>query len=130
MIALVIAGGSSLLPLAHDLLRAAVINLPYSSEPLAGCRGWKTAAEEIERFRSVFEQKLGEPIFLIGNRYQTAAIVAFYLAEPKAEDPGHPPVYIPESQNIENEFSFFPRNHEFLHPADKSAIYPLSTDQP
>ena len=129
IIALVVAGGSSLLALDTDLLRAAGINLPYSSDPLAGCRGWKTATEEIERFRSAFEQKLGEPIFLIGNRYQTAAIVAFYLAEPKAEDPGHPPVYIPESQNIENEFSFWPRYDEFVEPADKSEINSLFSEQ-
>jgi 4-amino-4-deoxy-L-arabinose transferase-like glycosyltransferase len=129
VIALVIAGGSSLLALDTDLLRATGINVPYSSDPLAGCRGWKTAADEIQRFRAAFEQKLGEPVFLIGNQYQTAAIVAFYLPEPKAEDPGHPPLYIPESQNIENEFSFWPRYDEFVEPADKSEINSLFSEQ-
>jgi hypothetical protein len=127
--ALVIAGGSSLLALNTDFLRAAGINIPYSSDPSTACRGWKTAADEIQRFRTSFEQKLGEPVFLIGNRYQTAAIVAFYLPDPKAEDPGHPPVYIPESQNIENEFSFWPRYDEFVEPADKSEINSLFSEQ-
>ena len=129
VIAMVIAGGSSLLALNTDFPRAVGINIPYSSDPSAAGRGWKTAADEIERFKTSFEQKLGEPVFLIGNRYQTAAIVAFYLPNPKAEDPGHPPVYIPESQNIENEFSFWPRYDEFVEPADKSEINSLFSEQ-
>ncbi len=35
--------------------------------------------------------------------------------------PGHPPVYIPESQNIENEFSFWPRYDEFEAPTPGAA---------
>jgi Dolichyl-phosphate-mannose-protein mannosyltransferase len=129
IVALVMAGGTSLLALDTDLPRATGITISYSSDPLASSRGWKTAADEIGRFRSAFELKLGEPIFLIGDRYQTAAIVAFYLQEPRVEDPGHPPVYIPESQNIENEFSFWPRYDEFVEPADKSEINSLFSEQ-
>ena len=129
VVALVIAGISSWVALDTDLIRIAGINLSYSSDPSALHRGWKTAAAEIERFRSAFEQKLGEPVFLIGNRYQTAAIVSFYLRDPRVEDPGHPPVYIPESQNIENEFSFWPRYDEFVEPADKSEINSLFSEQ-
>lgn len=129
VIAIFVAGGSSWLALNPDLPRPAGISFPYSSDPAAACRGWKTAADEIARFRTSFEQKLGEPVFLIGNRYQTAAIVAFYLPDPEAEEPGHPPVYIPESQNIENEFSFWPRYDEFVEPADKSEINSLFSEQ-
>jgi hypothetical protein len=129
VVALVVAGVSSLLALNTDILRITGINLSYSSDPSADFRGWKTAVAEIERFRSGFEQKLGEPVFLIGNRYQTAAIVSFYLRDPRVEDPGHPPVYIPESQNIENEFSFWHRYDEFVEPADKSEINSLFSEQ-
>jgi len=129
VVALVTAGAGSLLALDTDVLRTIGINLSYSSDPSAGLRGWKTATGEIERFRSAFERKLGEPVFLIGNRYETSAIVSFYLREPRAEDPGHPPVYIPESQNIENEFSFWPRYDEFVEPADKSEINSLFSEQ-
>ncbi len=62
----------------------------------------------------------GEPVFLIGNKYQTASMLSFYLKDPRIEDPGHPPVYIPESQDIQNEFSFWPRYDEFVEPTDKS----------
>jgi hypothetical protein len=129
VVAVVIAGVSSLLAFDTDVLRIAGINLFYSSDPWASLDGWKTGAAEIERFRSEFEHKLGEPVFLIGNRYQTAAIVSFYLRDPRVEDPGHPPIYIPESQNIENEFSFWPRYDEFVEPADKSAINSLFSEQ-
>jgi hypothetical protein len=129
VVALVTAGGSSLLALDTDALRTTGINLSYSSDRSADLRGWKTAAEEVERFRNSFEKKLGELVFLIGNRYQTSAIVSFYLRDPRVEDPGHPPVYIPESQNIENEFSFWPRYDEFVEPADKSEINSLFSEQ-
>jgi hypothetical protein len=129
VVALVTAGASSLLALDTDVLRTIGINLSYSSDPSSGVRGWKTATAEIERFRTAFEQKLGEQVFLIGNRYQTSAIVAFYLRDPRVEDPGHPPVYIPESQNIENEFSFWRRYDEFVEPADKSEINSLFSEQ-
>ncbi|MBV8213040.1 MAG: glycosyltransferase family 39 protein [Verrucomicrobia bacterium] len=129
VVAVAIAGASSLLALGTDQLRIAGINLSYSSDPSASLHGWKTGAAEIERFRSAFEQKLGEPVFLIGNQYQTAAIVSFYLRDPRVDDPGHPPIYIPESQNIENEFSFWPRYDEFVEPADKSEINSLFSEQ-
>jgi hypothetical protein len=121
VVALVTAGASSLLALDTDVLRTIGINLSYSSDPSSSLRGWKTATAEIER--------LGEQVFLIGSRYQTSAIVAFYLRDPRVEDPGHPPVYIPESQNIENEFSFWRRYDEFVEPADKSEINSLFSEQ-
>jgi 4-amino-4-deoxy-L-arabinose transferase-like glycosyltransferase len=129
LIALVMAGGSSLVALNPDVLRLVGIPVSDSADSSALLHGWKTATAEIERFRNEFERKLGEPVFLIGNRYQTSAIVSFYLRDPRPEDPGHPPVYIPESQNIENEFSFWPRYDEFVEPADKSEINSLFSEQ-
>ena len=126
---LVLAGAMSLLTLDTDLLRIAGIKIPYSQDASSFVHGWKTAAEEIQRLRVAFEEKIGEPVFLIGNRYQTAAIVSFYLPDPRAEDPGHPPVYIPESQDIANEFAFWPRYDEFVEPADKSEVNSLFTEQ-
>lgn len=87
---------------------------PYDLDPGARLRGWKTTAEEVGKLRTQFEQQLGQPVFLIGNKYQTAAILAFYLADKRVESPGHPPVYVPESQNIENQFSFWRRYDEFV----------------
>ncbi|MBA3543992.1 MAG: hypothetical protein H0T83_06095, partial [Chthoniobacterales bacterium] len=38
----------------------------------------------------------------------------FYLPDKRVEGPGHPPVYIPESQDMVNQFSFWPRYDEFV----------------
>ena len=46
-------------------------------------------------------------------------MLSFYLKNKRAEGPGHPPVYIPESQDMQNEFSFWPRYDEFIE-ADAS----------
>ena len=46
-------------------------------------------------------------------------MLSFYLKDKRIEGPGHPPVYIPESQDIQNEFSFWPRYDEFVE-ADPS----------
>ena len=82
-------------------------------------RGWKTLAESVDQFRANFENKIGGKVFLIGDKYQTASLLSFYLKDKHVEGPGHPPVYIPESQDIENEFSFWPRYDEFVE-ADPS----------
>ena len=64
--------------------------------------------------------KLGAKVFLIGNEYQTSSMLSFYLKDKGSEGPGHPPVYIPESQDIQNQFSFWPRYDAFVE-ADPSA---------
>src|SRR5581483_812893 len=97
-----------------DMLRAVGIPLPYSLDPGSRLRGWHTAAEAIGQMRQKFEQESGKPAFLIGNKYQTASMLSFYLPEKRVEGAGHPPVYCPESQSLENEFSFWPRYDEFI----------------
>ena len=86
----------------------------YNADPSARLRGWRTSAEAVSEFRKRFEHDSGKPVFLIANKYQTAASLAFYMPDKaRTEGPAHPPVYIPESQNLENEFSFWPRYDEF-----------------
>ena len=63
----------------------------------------------MEGFRADEERELGTPVFLIANRYQLAAELSFYFADRRVEAAGHPAVYMPESQNIETQFSFWPR---------------------
>jgi hypothetical protein len=96
-----------------DLLRACGVRFSYDSDPGSRLRGWQAGAQAIQQFRQEFERETGKPVFLIGNRYQTASSLSFYMPDHRTEGPGHPPVYIPESQNIENEFSFWPRYDEF-----------------
>jgi hypothetical protein len=114
----------SLLIINTDLPRQCGIPWPYRLDPGSRLRGWKTAACSVDALRKQFEQSTGKPVFLIGNKYQTSASLSFYLPDKRLEGPGHPPVYIAESQMIENQFSFWPRYDEFVstppgaHPAD------------
>jgi hypothetical protein len=114
--ALLLALAMSALILNTDLVRAFGVPFPCSADPSSRLRGWQSGAVAIQQFRHEFEQQTGKPVFLIGNKYQTAASLSFYMTDHRAEGPGHPPVYIPESQNIENEFSFWPRYDEFVTP--------------
>jgi hypothetical protein len=113
-LALAFGGLLSLSILNTDLFRMAGIEIPYRLDPSSRLRGWETIADQIESFRNKFEKKLGQKVFLIGNKYQTASMLSFYLKEKRAEGTGHPPVYIPESQDLENEFSFWHRYDEFI----------------
>ncbi len=60
------------------------------------------------------EAKLGEKLFLIADARDRASEISFYLRDKRVEGPGHPPVYIPESQDMVNQFSFWPRYDEFV----------------
>jgi 4-amino-4-deoxy-L-arabinose transferase-like glycosyltransferase len=97
-----------------DLLRLLHVPFAYRADPTSGWRGWKTTAELVERYRKQFEAKLGAKVFLIGNSHQMSSALSFYLEDKQPERSGHPPVYIPESQDIQNEFSFWPRYDEFV----------------
>lgn len=107
--ALVLGAAMSIFTIDSDLLRVVKIPWPYDADPSGRMRGWKSSAEIVETARADFEKETGKPVFLIANKYQTAAALSFYMENPRAELPGHPPVYIPESQAIENQFSFWPR---------------------
>ena len=43
------------------------------------------------------------------HRYQLAAELNFYFHDKRVESPGHPAVYMPESQSLDTQFSFWPR---------------------
>jgi hypothetical protein len=117
--ALGLSAFTSLLFTNTDLVRMVGIPYPYRADPTSKWRGWKTTAEQVGRFRAEFETKLGGKVFLIGDTYRTSSALSFYLKDKRSEGPGHPPVYIPESQDIQNQFSFWPRYDEFLE-ADSS----------
>ena len=120
-VALVLALAMTGVTLNMDLLRVAGIPLSYESDPASRLRGWQTAADAIQEYRHEFEKQTGQPAFLIGNKYQTASSLSFYMTDHRVEGPGHPAVYIPESQDIENEFSFWPRYDEFVIPPPGTA---------
>ncbi|MEA3210429.1 MAG: hypothetical protein QOE70_3486 [Chthoniobacter sp.] len=92
-----------------ELPRRLGLPLAYEMDPTARLRGSRSAAEKVEAFRREFEAAQGKPVFLIANKYGTAASLAFYLEDKRVEAPGHPPVYVPESPIPENQYFFWPR---------------------
>jgi hypothetical protein len=110
---MLLAVAMTAITLNPDLIRVLRIPLSYDSDPSSKLRGARICAQAVQEFRAEFEKETGKKVFLIGNKYQTAASLSFYMTDHRTEGPGHPPVYIPESQNIENEFSFWPRYDEF-----------------
>jgi hypothetical protein len=103
----------SALALDTDLLRSFGIRVSRR-DPADRMRGWKAATAEVERIRGDLEAKLSEKLFLIADRRDRASEISFYLRDKRPEGPGHPPVYIIESQDILNQFSLWPRYDEFV----------------
>ena len=113
MTALLLGLLMSLLAVDTDILRSMNIPIPRR-DPADRMRGWRSATHAVETLRSDLETKLGEPLFLIADQRDRASELAFYLRNKRVEGPGHPPAYIVESQDILNQFSFWPRYDEFV----------------
>jgi hypothetical protein len=109
-----LALGLSLFAMNTDLLRTLNIPFPHHRDPADRVRGWKSASRAVEKIRAEFEPKIGEQVFLIADQRDRASEMAFYFNHRRVEAPGHPPVYIVESQALENQFSFWPRYDEFV----------------
>ena len=112
-VALLIGLVMSVIALDTDLLRTAGYQLPRS-DPSDRMRGWKSATGAVEKMRTDLESQLGEKLFLIADARDRASEISFYLRDKRTEGPGHPPVYITESQDLVNQFSFWPRYDEFV----------------
>src|SRR5256714_1878796 len=103
----------SVIALDTDVLRMAGFQMERS-DPSDRMRGWKSATSALEKIRNDLETKLGEKLFLIADARDRASEISFYLRDKRVEGPGHPPAYIPESQDMVNQFSFWPRYDEFV----------------
>ncbi|MEP6604032.1 MAG: glycosyltransferase family 39 protein [Spartobacteria bacterium] len=103
----------SVLALDSDLIRTAGFHLPRR-DPSNRLRAWKTGTASLEKLRTDLEAQLGEKLFLIADDRDRASEIAFYLRDKRQEGPGHPPVYLVESQDLSNQFSFWPRYDEFV----------------
>src|SRR5262245_3361156 len=112
-IAVLVGLTMSVVALDTDLLRVAGYQFPRS-DPSDRMRGWKSATEALEKMRGGLEEQLGEKLFLIADARDRASEIAFYLHDKRAEGPDHPPAYIPESQDMVNQFSFWPRYDQFV----------------
>jgi hypothetical protein len=103
----------SVIALDTDVLRVAGYQFKRS-DPSDRMRGWKSATIALEKIRGDLETKLAEKLFLIADARDRASEISFYLRDKRVEGPGHPPAYIPESQDMVNQFSFWPRYDEFV----------------
>ena len=112
-VALLLALGMSIVVLDTDLLRSIGAPIPRR-DPVDRMRGWKSAAGAIEKIRSEMETRLGQRLFVIADQRDRASELSFYFRDKRTEGPGHPQVYIPESQDVTNQFSFWPRYDEFV----------------
>ncbi len=117
-VALVIALPMSIVALNSDLLRVVGFQFP-KRDPADRLRGWHGAAEAIEQARAQVESQLGERVFVIADARDRASELSFYFREKRIEAPGHPEVYLIESQDIQNQFSFWPRYDEFVDAPQK-----------
>ncbi|MGB9156097.1 MAG: hypothetical protein WCB20_06365, partial [Chthoniobacterales bacterium] len=104
---------TSMPALNSDMLRSVGIEI-MRRDPSDGWRGWKSATVALETFRVDFERETEEKFFLIADERDRASEISFYLHEKRREGPGHPPCYIVESQDVVNQFSFWPRYDEFV----------------
>ncbi len=103
----------SVVALDTDLLRIAHYQLSRT-DPSDRMRGWKSATAALEKMRNELESQLGEKLFLIADARDRASEISFYLRDKRIEGPEHPPAYIPESQDMVNQFSFWPRYDQFV----------------
>jgi hypothetical protein len=103
----------SIITLDSDVLRSAGLRLSRR-DPSDRLRGWKSATAAVETVRHDLETKLGQKLFLIADNRDRASEISFYLRDKRPEGPGHPPVYLVESQDLVNQFSFWPRYDQFV----------------
>lgn len=119
--ALIVALPAGVLLLDTDLAREAGIYWRYTKDPSGRLHGWRSTAEAVNALRQEEERALGAPVFLIANRYQLASELNFYLPRDVAPAPdGRPPVFLPQSQSIESQFSFWPSYDEAAVAAPQS----------
>jgi 4-amino-4-deoxy-L-arabinose transferase-like glycosyltransferase/membrane-associated phospholipid phosphatase len=113
---------------AQDTNLIALLNTPYlpvKLDPLHRLRAWEGVAQAAGLAR---EQLLaeGKPVFIIGDSYQLAGIISFYLPEAKACVSQEPLVYCRSSPAPENQFYFWPG---YSNRIGQSAIYVLELDR-
>lgn len=120
----------SLVALNSDLIRYAGLPLPYRKDPTTRLRGWKSMGEAVGRAKLEVEAKLKAPVFLIANKYQTASELNFYLPKEakQVQRAGDPAVYLPESQDIQSQFAFWP-SYDLFESEVVSDMLPTTSEE-
>ena len=98
-------------PSAHDLLKDPCAGLQRVGDHTARLRAWKTTSDHVAAYVRAVAADSGDDIFMISNRYQSAAALNFYLPPDLPlirPDDRHPRVFTPESPVPQHQFSFWP----------------------
>ncbi|MDQ6624296.1 MAG: glycosyltransferase family 39 protein [Verrucomicrobiota bacterium] len=109
----------SVIAVNTDVLHGLGIH-PPKKDPSDRIRSWRTVSAAVEDLRHDVERDLGHPVFMIADERARASEFAFYFKDKRPEGPGFPPVFIVESQDIMNQFSFWPRYDEFIEAPKKT----------
>jgi hypothetical protein len=112
----------SLFVMDTDFFRTLGLPFPHHRDPADRVRGWKSATRAVEQIREDIEAKNNEKLFIIADQRDRASEMSFYFKNKRAEGPAHPPVYIVESQDIQNQFSFWPRYDEFVEAGSNARL--------
>lgn len=78
---------------------------------------WRDLAARMQRALSIHQAAGASPLFLIADRGESAAAIAYYLLQNREAGlvPAHfPPVFVRESQNAASQFALWPRYDEFV----------------
>lgn len=95
------------------VLLAGVFSCFAIYDSLRAGRGWRYAASELRRTFLERSAQGQEDLFLIGENPEVAAIVGYHLRNDFVPPAGHPTVYVPESQDISNQFGLWPSYADF-----------------
>ncbi len=82
--------------LAAVIMVAPAARIPGVEPLLYRIRGWQDLAHQVERFN-----KEADLSFVIGDHYQTASLLSFYMQD-------HPNTFIVDRPHIQNQYSFWP----------------------
>ena len=118
----------SILLLSVEPLRKMRVGWTYAYDPGTRLQGWKESGVVVAQVRKEIEAKTGNSTFLIANKYQVAASLAWYLPEKPVFRAGDVPVYIPESQMIQNQYSFWP-SYDTFDEAAPHELDPFNTEE-
>lgn len=118
----------SILAMITEPLRMIGVRWPYTYDAGTRLQGWKETGKIVTEVRHEVEKKTGADVFLIANKYQVAASLGWYLPEKPLAREGDTPVYIAESQMIQNQYSFWP-SYDTFDDAAPHELDPFNTEE-
>ncbi|MGA9576188.1 MAG: glycosyltransferase family 39 protein [Terrimicrobiaceae bacterium] len=105
------------------VILAGIFSLHAILEAVRAGRGWRLAASELG---GVFLERSAEgqnDLFLIAEDAKLASVLGYYLRNDFVAPAGHPTVYVRESQDLSNQFAFWPSYADFTETGQVSDEY-------